>query len=110
MGRGPHWLLNDPDAAKYGLALANALRHLPVKAAQKWIDFTALGIAVFAYEGPRVAMDMQLKAQARAARPGAQARPAAPVFQFRAAAPQPEPPAGGVAPDMTYEPDFDLAA
>ena len=47
MRRGPHWLLNDPDAKAYGLALANALRHLPVSMAQKYVDFAALGVAVF---------------------------------------------------------------
>jgi len=67
MARGPHWLLSDPDAKAYGLALSNALRHLPVTMAQKYIDFTALGIAVIAYEGPRVHMDMQLRAQRGAA-------------------------------------------
>jgi hypothetical protein len=107
MRRGPHWLLNDQDAKAYGLALANALRHLPVTMAQKYVDFCALGIAVFAYEGPRVALDMQLRAQrGAAARPRPPSGPAQ-VFQFRAAAgPQPEqPPPQSPTVDMTYEPD-----
>lgn len=110
MRRGPHWLLNDPDAKAYGLALANALRHLPVTMAQKYVDFTALGVAIFAYEGPRVAMDMQLKAQRQAQ----QRRPQGPaqVFQFRPASGPDRPPAPpqgqqeGVTVDMTYEPEL----
>lgn len=80
MRRGPHWLLNDADAKNYGMALANALRHLPVTAAQKYVDFAALGIAVAAYEGPRIAMDVQLRAQRRQPQ-----RPIGPaqIFQFR---------------------------
>ena len=52
----PHWLLNDADAKRYGQALANALRHLPVKAAQKTIDFTVLAFIVFEMESPRIAL------------------------------------------------------
>jgi hypothetical protein len=112
MKRGPHWLLNDADAKAYGTALANALRHLPVTMAQKWIDFSALGLAVFAYEGPRVAIDMQLRQQRDQPRP----RPQGPaqVFQFRTApAGQPDPPRPPAAPvgegDMTYEPELEPA-
>lgn len=117
MARGPHWLLSDPDAKAYGLALSNALRHLPVTMAQKYVDFTALGIAIIAYEGPRVHMDMQLRAQR-----GAAARPRsgpAQVFQFSprpTPSPQPpqEPANGATEPPtvdmpMTYEPEMDAA-
>ena len=116
MARGPHWLLSDPDAKAYGLALSNALRHLPVTMAQKYIDFTALGIAVIAYEGPRVHMDMQLRAQRGAA--GRPRQGPAQVFQFAPRPPQqPQEPANGAAPPepptvdmpMTYEPQLDEA-
>jgi hypothetical protein len=115
MRRGPHWLLNDQDAKAYGLALANALRHLPVTMAQKWVDFTALGLAVFAYEGPRIAMDAAIRRdrQAQQRRP----QPMGQVFQFRppgAAGPQPPPdapaaPGGPMPGEMTYEPELDPA-
>jgi hypothetical protein len=109
MKRGPHWLLNDADAKAYGTALANALRHLPVTMAQKWIDYSALGLAVFAYEGPRVAIDMQLRQQRDQPRP----RPQGPaqVFQFRTApadAPRPAPPPSQEG-EMTYEPELEPA-
>jgi hypothetical protein len=89
MRRGPHWLLNDQDAKAYGTALANALRHLPVSMAQKYVDFASLGIAVLAYEGPRLGIDMQLRQQRQqqTRRPG----PMGQVFQFNPARP---PPAG----------------
>lgn len=112
MKRGPHWLLNDPDAKAYGTALSNALRHLPVTMAQKWIDFSALGLAVFAYEGPRVAIDMQLRQQRQQPRP----RPQGPaqVFQFRPPPPpqQSDPPRQTPAMgegEMTYEPELEPA-
>lgn len=117
MRRGPHWLLNDLDAKAYGMALSNALRHLPITAAQKTLDFAALGIAVMVYEGPRIGIDMQTRQR------GAQPRPAGPaqVFQFtpsprpapsetpqppRQPDPQQMPPPFG---DMTYEPDLGAA-
>ena len=128
MRRGPHWLLSDQDARQYGLALSNALRHLPVTMAQKWIDFSALALAVVAYEGPRIGEDIRLR-QARG-RPAA-ARGPAQVFQFRPSAPSPPspsgsqgpvtsngvpPPGNGVVPptgppgDMTYEPEWETLA
>jgi len=64
MARGPHWLLSDADAKAYGLALSNALRHLPITMAQKYVDFTALGIAIIAYEGPRLHLDIQARSAA----------------------------------------------
>lgn len=59
MRRGQHWLLSDAEAHAYGLALSNALRHLPVKMAQKYVDFSALAVAVLTYEGPRIVTDIQ---------------------------------------------------
>jgi hypothetical protein len=113
MRRGPHWLLSDPDAKAYGTALANALRHLPVTMAQKYVDFAALGVAIVAYEGPRMGIDMQLRAQRQA---GARRPPQGPaqVFQFTPRQAGPEAPAE-VPPDtpppmpgdMTYEPQLE---
>lgn len=108
MSRGPHWMLTDADAKNYGAALANALRHLPIQVAQKYLDFGALGLAVLAYNGPRLAMDHQLR---RAAREAA-ARATPNVFSFtprsasgaaQEAAPQSQ---AGPAADMTYEPEI----
>ena len=53
----PHWLLNDPDAARYSIALANALRHLPLKNAQKAVDYAAFAMVAFAIETPRAWSD-----------------------------------------------------
>lgn len=74
----PHWMLSDADANRYGQALANALRHMPIRAAQKTIDYSTFVMMVFVMETPRIAKSVQL------ARAGAQPapRPAAPVFQF----------------------------
>lgn len=85
-GRGPHWLLSDADAKAYGLALSNALRHLPITTSQKYVDFTVLGLAVITHTTPRVVMDMQLR-QARQRggpqpRQGPMGRGPAQVFQF----------------------------
>lgn len=120
MRRGPHWLLNDQDAKAYGLALSNALRHLPVTMAQKYIDFSALGLAIFAYEGPRIGIDMQLKRERLAQRQPVQpARGPAQIFQFRSTGSGPSGPVmsetsspGASVPSppaempMSYEPDF----
>jgi hypothetical protein len=73
----PHWMLNDDDAKKYGQALANAMRHLPVKVAQKYIDYSTLCMVAFVIETPRVVRSAQL---ARA--PKAAPRGPAQVFQF----------------------------
>lgn len=130
MSRGPHWLLNDADAKAYGTALANALRHLPITMAQKYIDFSALGLAVVAYEGPRIGMDVRIKAE-RMQRGAQQPPPPAQIFRFRPTGAQPNqpaplqqpapnpgppgpvPPAGPLplnrAPDMTYEPELEPA-
>ena len=75
--RGQHWLLSDDEAKHYGGALSNALRHLPVTMAQKYVDFTALAVAVCMYEAPRIAIDMgirrQMQQQAAAQRANGQA-------------------------------------
>lgn len=73
----PHWMLSDADAARYGQALANALRHMPIKAAQKTIDYSTLVMVAFVMETPRVVRSIQLAREKKT--PG---RPRAPVFQF----------------------------
>jgi hypothetical protein len=89
----PHWLLSDADARRYGAALANALSHLPVKVAQKYLDFSTLAFCVFEMELPRVMLSHQL-AQARRPAPGA--APSAEVFQFTP--PRPSAANGGAPP------------
>jgi hypothetical protein len=99
-GRGPHWLLNDTDAKAYGLALSNAMRHLPFTATQKYFDFSALAVAVFAYDGPRLARDIELR------QPGASQevrRPSGQVFHFRQP-PQSPPVSGGAQPGQSPPP------
>jgi hypothetical protein len=73
----PHWMLNDDDAKKYGQALANAMRHLPVKVAQKYVDYSTLVMVAFVMETPRVVRSVQI---ARA--PKTPNRGPAQVFQF----------------------------
>jgi hypothetical protein len=73
----PHWMLNDDDAKRYGAALANALRHMPIKAAQKTIDYSTLVMVAFVMETPRIVRSAQLARQ-----PKAQPRGPAQVFQF----------------------------
>jgi hypothetical protein len=108
----PHWLLNDDDSKKYGTALANALRHLPIKTAQKTVDYAALVMIAFVIETPRVVRSAQL---ARA--PKAPPRGPAQVFQFHSPSPANPPPAQGTAspaepspgsspPAASIEPDF----
>lgn len=86
MRRGePHWLLSDNDAKVYGAALGNAVRHLPIGASQKALDFSALIIAAMNFETPRVYQSMH-NARARRAQRGSEAPGAgATVFQFRPA-------------------------
>ena len=76
----PHWLLSDADAQRYGAALANALRHMPIKAAQKTIDYSTLVMVAFVMETPRVVRSVQLARQANA--PRQPQRGPAQVFQF----------------------------
>jgi hypothetical protein len=112
----PHWLINDDDAKRYGTALGNALRHLPIKVAQKSIDYGALVVVAFAIETPRVVRSLQLARQ-----PAPPQRGPAQVFQFHpnpqpsqpqaAATPPPASPTGqasggsGPPPDFADEPD-----
>jgi hypothetical protein len=84
----PHWLLNDDDAKKYGTALGNALRHLPISAAQKTVDFSALIFIAFAIETPRVVRSAQLARERSSPRRGS-----AQVFQFHPPSPASSPPA-----------------
>lgn len=67
----PHWMLNDADAKRYGIALSNALKHIPIKAAQKTIDYSVLVVTAFLIETPRVTMSAMLaKQRAAQAKPG----------------------------------------
>jgi hypothetical protein len=88
----PHWLLTEQDAKVYGTALANAMRHLPIGATQKALDFTALAICAFNMETPRVYASMRNQQQRRA-QAATPPPPGATVFQFR------PPPANGAAPE-----------
>jgi hypothetical protein len=76
----PHWMLSDADALRYGTALANALRHMPIKAAQKTIDYSTLVMVAFVMETPRIVRSVQLS---RVPKPPANRGPAQ-VFQFHA--------------------------
>ena len=87
----PHWMLNDDDAKRYGTALANALRHMPIKAAQKTIDYSTLVMVAFVMETPRIVRSAQLARQ-----PKQPQRGPAQVFQF--VQPQPQPQAGSPPP------------
>ena len=89
----PHWNLNEADARKLGTALGNALRHMPIKAAQKTIDYATLGFVLFVIETPRVIRSAQL---ARA--PKQAPRAPAQVFQFVPNPPSPASPPPSSAP------------
>jgi hypothetical protein len=93
----PHWLLNDADASKYGTALGNALRHLPIKTAQKTVDYAALVMVAFVIETPRIVASANLARAGRAPQRGP-----AQVFQFhnpnQAASQASPPPAASQAP------------
>lgn len=87
-----HWLLSDADALRYGQALANVMRHFPVQASQKAIDFGALIFAAFTIEMPRIGLSMQ---NARARRQAAQAQqPGATVYNLHRRGPPHSPPNG----------------
>lgn len=95
-----HWLLNDADARTYGTAIANAMRHLPIGATQKAIDFSALLICAINMETPRVYQSMRT-ARARRHQQQQQTETEAPggatVYAFTRPSsppPQPAPPAG----------------
>lgn len=70
-------MLTDDDAKRYGAALANALRHMPIKAAQKTIDYSTLVMVAFVMETPRIVRSVQI---ARTPKPPQ--RGPAQVFQF----------------------------
>jgi hypothetical protein len=118
----PHWLLNDGDAKVYGQAVSNALRHVPIKVAQKSLDFGMLFIVACQFEFPRIVLSTQMtRARGQRRSPGGPAQ----VFQFtRPPPPPPASPPGGASPhvpggevplngsaaaspDMTYEPEPD---
>ena len=71
-------MLADDDAKRYGTALANALRHMPIKAAQKTIDYSTLVMVAFVMETPRIVRSAQLARQPNPPQP----RGPAQVFQF----------------------------
>jgi hypothetical protein len=96
----PHWLLSDADAKRYGTALSNALRHFPVRAAQKSLDFMVLAFVCFEMETPRIAKSSMLYRQMHEP-----ARPSATVYPF--ASPQPPRPGSGASPaNMASSPAF----
>ena len=94
-------MLSEDDAKRYGAALANALRHMPIRAAQKTIDYSTLVMVAFVMETPRIVRSVQL---ARA--PKQPPRGPAQVFQFvpnpaQAPSPQPSPAAATSSPPPT---------
>jgi hypothetical protein len=99
----PHWMLNDDDAKRYGTALGNALRHLPMRVAQKTVDYSALVFVAFAIETPRIVKSAQLAAEKRNPQPR---RAPAQVFQFvsPASAPSPASPPPPADPSATPAP------
>jgi hypothetical protein len=79
----PHWMLSEVDAKRYGQALANALRHFPVQATQKAIDFSVLAFCIFEMETPRVVKSIALSKLPPHLRRQAQAqRGPAKIFEF----------------------------
>jgi len=80
MGLGPHWMLTETDAKRYGQALANAARHFPVRTTQKAIDIGVLIMTAFVIDAPRIGMTIQMS-KARATPPTPRRGPAQ-VFQF----------------------------
>jgi hypothetical protein len=84
----PHWMLNDDDAKRYGTALANALRHMPIKAAQKTIDYSTLVMVAFVMETPRIVRSAQLARAPKAPPRG----PAQVYYPFSPQTPQPASP------------------
>lgn len=90
-----HWLLNDADAAKYGGAVANVVRWLPVNVSQKALDFSALAMMAFTIESARVGRSWQL------AKNKGQPRRPAQVFQFHSPT---SVPSGPLPPQKNQEP------
>lgn len=91
----PHWLLSDADARVYGQALQNALRHIPIRRAQKAVDFAMLVFAAAQFDIPRIYMSSQIAKQRLNPQRGSV------VYPFRAQPPPPPPPAGAPNPPST---------
>jgi hypothetical protein len=96
LARQPHWYLNEPDAKRYGEAMARAARHFPLRTTQKALDVTMLFITAFAIDAPRFVMSMQL-ARARNGTQPTSPRGPAQVFQFVSPAAPPSPAASEAA-------------
>lgn len=77
----PHWMLSEADSKRYGQALANALRHMPIHAAQKTIDFGVLAFMIFEIETPRIVRSAQLARMSPHQRQAMQRGPAK-IFEF----------------------------
>ncbi len=102
-------MLNDPDAARYAVAVSNAMRHLPITVAQKAVDYAAFVMVAFSIESPRVVRSAQMAQAAKGRPPGP--RGPAQVFEFtggrdRAAGPPNGP---GGAPGAAGGPSGDAA-
>jgi hypothetical protein len=87
-------MLSEPDAKRYGQALANALRHFPVQATQKAIDFSVLAFCIFEMETPRIVKSVQLAKLPPHLRRQAQRGPAK-IFEFNPPPPSDAPQPGG---------------
>lgn len=117
MTEQPHWLLSEPDAKAYARYVANALRHMPMTVAQKWVDFTALGGAFFVFTGGRIIQSMQLAGRIGGG-PAAQRRPppqqapggGAQVFQFTPNPAQEAPDGAAFEPEIPLNPSPDQPA
>lgn len=110
-----HWLMSEPDAKAYARYCANALRHMPMQVAQKWVDFTAFGGAFFFYTGSRIITSMQI---ARGGGPQQQQQPqrgpvppgGAQVFQFVPNPAMDSPAGDAVEPEIPLSPAPEPAA
>ena len=100
----PHWLLSDADSQRYGQALANALRHMPIKAAQKTIDYSTLVMVAFVMETPRIVRSAQI-----ARTPKQPPRGPAQVFQFHPPQPTPTAPTTSQSPGDSGQASPDVA-
>jgi hypothetical protein len=85
--------MSEPDALAYARYVSNAMRHLPVAVAQKWVDFGALVGAIAFYETPRVNRSLALAMQGQ------------PQSGFRRQQQQPGPPPGGTAQVFQFVPN-----
>lgn len=93
----PHWMLSEADSKRYGAALANALRHMPIHAAQKTIDFGVLAFMIFEMETPRIVRSIQLAKLTPHQRQAMQRGPAK-IFEFTAPFPGAPQPNGSASP------------